>query len=285
MSNFILSAFADEIDPDLKVQMDVLDDHDIRHIEMRGVNGKNLVEHSLEEVREIKRQLDERGFKISAIGSPIGKISVTDDFGPHLELFKHTLEIARILDADYIRMFSFYIPEGEKAEDYRDEVLRRWKEFINAAKGTGIILLHENEKGIYGDTPERCLDLIESLNCEYFGAIFDPANFVQIDVETYPHAFGLLEEHIAYMHIKDARYSDHQVVPAGHGDGRIEEILKALWDRGFEGFLSLEPHLANFIGFAALEEGDVGADMPDGGPKEFAIAAHALKDIIYNMGR
>lgn len=285
MSNFILSAFADEIDPDLKVQMDVLDDHDIRHIEMRGVNGKNLVEHSLEEVREIKRQLDERGFKISAIGSPIGKISITDDFGPHLELFKHTLEIAQILDTDYIRMFSFYIPEGEMAEDYRDEVLRRWKEFINAAKGTGIILLHENEKGIYGDTPERCLDLIESLNCEYFGAIFDPANFVQIDVETYPHAFGLLEEHIAYMHIKDARYSDHQVVPAGHGDGRIEEILKALWDRGFEGFLSLEPHLANFIGFAALEEGDVGADMPDGGPKEFAIAAHALKDIIYNMGR
>lgn len=285
MSNFILSAFADEIDPDLKVQMDVLDDHDIKHIEMRGVNGKNLVEHSLEEVREIKRQLDERGFKISAIGSPIGKISITDDFGPHLELFKHTLEIAQILDTDYIRMFSFYIPEGEMAEDYRDEVLRRWKEFINAAKGTGIILLHENEKGIYGDTPERCLDLIESLNCEYFGAIFDPANFVQIDVETYPHAFGLLEEHIAYMHIKDARYSDHQVVPAGHGDGRIEEILKALWDRGFEGFLSLEPHLANFIGFAALEEGDVGADMPDGGPKEFAIAAHALKDIIYNMGR
>lgn len=285
MPSFVLSAFADEIDPDLKVQMDVLEKHDIRHIEMRGVNGKNIVEHSLDEVREIKEQLDERGFKISAVGSPIGKICITDDFDPHLELFKHTLEIAQILDTDYIRMFSFYIPEGKEAEDYRDEVLRRWKEFIDAAKGTGIILLHENEKGIYGDTPERCLDLIESLNCEYFGAIFDPANFVQIDVETYPHAFELLKDHILYMHIKDARYSDHQVVPAGHGDGKIQDILTALHSLGFEGFLSLEPHLANFVGFATLEQGDVGADLPDGGEKEFTIAAHALKNVISNIGR
>lgn len=285
MSNFILSAFADEIDPDLQVQMDVLDQHDIKHIEMRGVNGKNLVEHSLTEVKDIKKQLDERGFKISAIGSPIGKISITDNFEPHLDLFKYTLEIAKILDTEYIRMFSFYIPEGESAEKYRDEVISRWRKFIDIAKGMDITLLHENEKGIYGDTPERCLDLIESLDCEYFGAIFDPANFIQVDVETYPYAFELLKDHIAYMHIKDARYSDHQVVPAGHGDGKIREILTALYDKGFEGFLSLEPHLANFVGFATLEKGDVGADLPDGGVKEFTIAAHALKDIVSNIGR
>ena len=169
---------------------------------MRGVNGKNIVEHSLDEVKDIKKQLDERGFKISAIGSPIGKIGITDDFGPHFDLFKHTLEIANILETEYIRMFSFYIPEGEVPSHYREEVLERWRKFADVAKGTGVMLLHENEKGIYGDTPERCLDLIESLNCQYCGAIFDPANFVQCDVETYPYGFELLIDHIIYMHIR-----------------------------------------------------------------------------------
>ena len=137
MSKFILSAFADEIDPALDVQMDVLEQHEISYIEIRGVDGKNITQYPLDEVKAIKEQLDDRGFKISAIGSPIGKINITDDFGPHLELFKHTLEIAKILETRYIRMFSFYIPEGEKPESYREEVMNRWRQFMQAAQGTG----------------------------------------------------------------------------------------------------------------------------------------------------
>lgn len=280
MSKFILSAFADEIDPMLTTQMDVLDQHGIKFIEMRGVNGKSLVQHTLDEVKEIKNQLDVRGFKISAIGSPIGKISITEDFGSHLELFKHTIEIAAILETQYIRMFSFFIPEGEKPEAYRDEVMNRWRLFIEAARGTGLILLHENEKGIYGDTAERCLDLLETLNCSYMKAIFDPANFVQCNVKNYPEAFNLLKKHIVYLHIKDALYKDHSVVPAGHGDGKVKEILKDLENSGFEGFLSLEPHLADFTGFAALEPNSPANKLPEGGPKQFAIAVEALKKII-----
>jgi len=280
MAKFILTAFADEIDADLKIQMDVLNEHDIKYIEMRGVNGKNLVEYSLNEVKEIKQQLDERGFKPSAVGSPIGKIKITDDFAPHLDLFHHTLEIAKIMEAPYIRMFSFFIPKGDKPENYRDEVMKRWEAFIDAAKGYNITLLHENEKEIYGDTPERCLDLIKTMNCDYLKLTFDPANFVQCDVETYPHAFEMLKDYIGYMHIKDAVYSDHHVVPSGQGEGKVKEILTELYNMGFEGFLSLEPHLGNFVGFADLEPGTVGADLPDGGPKKFAIAVHALKKIL-----
>ncbi|MCM8901795.1 sugar phosphate isomerase/epimerase [Caldicoprobacter algeriensis] len=285
MSKFILSAFADEIDPDLKVQMDVLEQHDIRYIEMRGVYGKNLVQYSLEEVKEIKKQLDDRGFKISAIGSPIGKIGILDDFEPHLELFKHTIEIAKILETDYIRMFSFYIPKGDDPAKYRDEVIRRWEEFIKAAEGTGLTLLHENEKGIYGDTAERCLDLLKTLDCDYVKLTFDPANFVQCDVETYPHAFNLLKSYIAYMHIKDALYSNHSVVPSGYGDGKVKEILTELYQMGYEGFLSIEPHLGNFVGFSELEQGIVDPNMPEGGPKQFGIAANALKKILSQIER
>jgi len=280
MAKFILSAFADEIDPSLKVQMDVLDQHDIKYIEMRGVNGKNLVQHTLDEVKEIKQQLDERGFKLSAVGSPIGKIMITDDFAPHLDLFHHTLEIAKILEAPYIRMFSFFIPKGEKAETYRDEVMKRWEAFIEAAKGKNVILLHENEKDIYGDTAERCLDLVKTMNCDYLRITFDPANFVQCDVETYPHAFNMLKNYIEYMHIKDANYSDHRVVPSGYGDGKLKEILTELYNSGYEGFLSLEPHLGNFVGFADLEQDAVDPDLPEGGPKKFAIAVYALRKII-----
>lgn len=280
MSRFILSAFADEIDPRLDVQMDVLEQHGISYIETRGVGGKNITEYSPEEVREIKKQLDDRGFRISAIGSPIGKIGITDDFGPHMESFKRTLEIAKILETRYIRMFSFYIPEGDKPEKYRDEVMDHWRQFLEAAEGTGIMLLHENEKGIYGDTPQRCLDLVKAMDSANLKLIFDPANFVQCDVVTYPEAYELLREHVVYMHIKDAVYSDHRVVPAGQGDGRVKDILESLYKSGFDGFLSIEPHLWNFVGFAELENRKIEASTEDSGPEKFAIAAYALKKLI-----
>jgi sugar phosphate isomerase/epimerase len=283
MSKFLLSAFADEIDSDLKTQMDVLDQHGIKFIEMRGVNGKLLVDYSLEEVKEIKEQIDARGFKLSAIGSPLGKIKITDDFEPHLELFKHTLEIAKIMECKYIRMFSFFMPKGEDPSNYRDEVIHRWRSFVKAAEGSGVVLLHENESGIYGDTPERCLDLLETLNCDYFKGIFDFANFVQCNARNYPDGFELLQDHIVYVHIKDAVYSDHHVVPAGLGDGNVVEILKELHNRGYEGFLSLEPHLSGYSDFSLLEPNSPGYDLPEGGAKSFAVAVQALKNIVKDI--
>ena len=280
MSKFILSAFADEIDESLSIQMDVLDQHGIKYIEMRGVNGKNAVLHTLDEMKEIKKQLDDRDFKVSALGSPIGKIMITDNFEPHLNLFKHALEIAAILQTKYIRMFSFFIPEGEDPNMYRDEVMERWKMFVEASRGFDIILAHENEKDIYGDTAERCLDIIKTMDCDYVKAVFDPANFVQCNVETYPHAYKLLKNYIEYMHIKDALYENKTVVPSGYGDGKVKEILTDLYNSGFEGFLSIEPHLATFKGFAELEQNSDINKLPEGGPKQFAIAVNALRKIL-----
>jgi len=280
MGKFILSAFADEIDSNLDTQMDVLDQHGIKHIEMRGVNGKLLVDHTLEEVSQIKKKIDARGFKLSAIGSPIGKISIIDDFDPHLELFKHTLEIARIMECKYIRMFSFFIPKGENPDKYKDEVINRWQSFIRAAKGSGIILLHENESGIYGDTPERCLDLLQTLDSDHVKAIFDFANFVQCNAKIYPDAFELLQDYIVYVHIKDAKHSNHQVVPAGEGDGNIKEVLQDLYDSGYEGFLSLEPHLWDYKDFSLLDSNSPGFDLPVGNAKRFAVAVKALENIV-----
>lgn len=281
---FTISAFADEIDMNLATQMDVLDKYGIQYIEMRGVNGKNLSDCTLDEAKDIKRQMDARGFKLSAVGSPIGKYSLSDDFAPHLEQFKRVLEIAQLMETDYIRMFSFFIPKGENADNYEDAVLERWNKFIDAAKGSGITLLHENEKGIYGDNAERCLNLMQKLNCDFVRMTFDPANFVQCGVEPYPHAYELLKPYIAYMHIKDAKFADGTVTPAGQGDGRVPDILSALKSSGFDGFLSIEPHLANFEGFAALEQ-ECDETKPDKskGALLFGVAADALTGILQTL--
>ena len=242
MSKFIISGFADEIADDLSEQLATLNELGIHHMEMRNVGGRGLVDHTLDEVREIKCRLDEAGVLLSAVGSPIGKIGICDDFEPHFEKFKHIMECAKILNAPYIRMFSFFIPEGDDPEKYTNEVLKRWKCFEDYARGSGITLLHENEKQIYGDVASRCKTLLDAVDPKVVKGIFDPANFVQCKQET-KEAFNLLKSKIVYMHIKDALWESGAVVPSGEGDGNVAWILSELAKSGYEGFLSLEPHL------------------------------------------
>lgn len=273
-----ISGFADEIAEDLKTQIEVIKKLGISYIEMRGVNGKPLVEHSLEEVKEIKRQLDEQGIKLSSIGSPIGKIQITEAFEEHFELYKKTVEIAKIMETPYIRIFSFFIPAGETPETYRDEVFERLQKFVDYAKQENVILLHENEKEIYGDNAKRCLEIMKEFYGEHFKAVFDFANFVQCHQDT-KEAFELLKPYIAYIHIKDAKSESGMVVPAGYGDGHVEQILANLLDEGYQGFLSLEPHLADFTGFDALEQNGEKKEKMSG-EEAYTTAYLALKKIL-----
>lgn len=286
MARFLLSGFADEIDSDLKVQVKELRRLNINHIEIRGVYGKPVTDYSADEVREFKKILDDNGIKVSSLGSPIGKIGINDAFEPHLDKFKHAIELAGILETKYIRMFSFYMPKDEDPAKYRDKVLERWHRFVETAKGTGLVLAHENEKEIYGDTAERCLDIIESMNVDYVRAVFDPANFIQCDVETYPKAYNLLKPYICYMHIKDALYENGRVVPAGYGDGHVREILKEL-DKSTDGemILSLEPHLGSFAGLTSLQREVDTNNLEESGPAKFEIAANALREILKDIGK
>ena len=139
---------------------------------------------------------------------------------------------------------------------------------VDEAKRRGLVLLHENEKHIYGDTPERCLDLMQEFYGEHFQATFDPANFVQCQVNVYPHAYDLLASYIAYMHIKDAHLTDGTVTVAGRGDGGVKEVLSRLSEENF-GFKDLEQH--------AVEEVKEDAGM---GAKLFAAAAGALRGLL-----
>ena len=299
--NIILTGFADEIAASLDTQMQVLEKLHMNHIEMRGVDGRNFVEYSEKEAREIKKRLEDRGFTLSAVGSPIGKIGITEDFVPHMELFKHTVELAHIMDTPNIRMFSFYVPRekgvasgvensaadrmrpagGEISAPYREKVMEQLGQFVDYAAANNVVLLHENEKGIYGEMAEECLDIMKCFAGSHFKAVFDFANFVQAGQDTL-EAYELLKPYIAYIHVKDALLQDGSVVPAGYGDGNVKEILRQLKVHGYSGYLSLEPHLSEFTGFSSLEkDGKIGKKLS--GEEAFTLAHDALARILEEL--
>lgn len=253
LKNCPISCFADEIDPRIDKQLALLEELGIRWIEMRSGDGKGVAEYTQQDAEALKKRLEERKIRVSAVGSPIGKIDITEAFEPHFETFCNIVRLAQIWETPYIRCFSFFIPEGADPAIFRDEVLRRIERMVELASKEKLTLLHENEKGIYGDNAARCLDLMQNFYGDAYKATFDFANYIQCGQDTI-EAYEMLKDYIEYIHIKDALALSGQVVPAGEGDGHVRDILTLLDERGFKGFLSLEPHLADFAGLSQLEK-------------------------------
>jgi sugar phosphate isomerase/epimerase len=276
---FKINAFADEAGNDFEEQLKALGENKLDGMEIRNLDGQNVVGLSVEKAKEVRDRLSDKGLSVWSIGSPIGKIGITDPFDEHLDLFKHSLDIAQVLGASAYRMFSFYMPKDAKPELYKDEVLERLYQLCEAAKNYNIILCHENEKDIYGDTASRCLEIHREI--PQIRAVFDPANFIQCGQDTLA-AWEMLEPYIEYMHIKDA-LSDGSVVPAGKGEGNIPVLLEKYKKIGGK-VLTLEPHLKVFAGLETLErvgsESVVGKYEYPSNRVAFDAAVAALKEIL-----
>ncbi|MBO5213047.1 MAG: sugar phosphate isomerase/epimerase [Clostridia bacterium] len=237
-----LCAFADEASTELSGQIDALKRNGIGLLEIRGVDKENIKDISYDKIKEIKKQLDANGIKVWSLGSPVGKYKLEDDFCNQLDEFKKLCEFCDILECQRIRMFSFYSKDRERVFD-------RLESFVNSAP-EGVILCHENEKDIFGDDIEGCVSILKEF--PQIKAVFDPANFVQCDVDTL-EAWEKLSGYVDYMHIKDA-LKDKRVVKAGAGIGNVEKLIKMYSDQGGS-VLTLEPHLMEFHGLSALENG------------------------------
>ncbi len=238
-----LSGFADEISPDLDEQVALVTSLGLKYVELRSAWDVNVLDLDPAQLQRARTTLDAAGLGVSSIGSPIGKIPITDDNVPHLERMRHAAEVAAFFGAPYIRMFSYFIPEGAEADDFRDEVIARISDLAAIAAEAGVTLIHENEKEIFGDIPRRCLDIVEAVDSSALALTWDNANFVQCGVRPFTEAFPLLAPHVTYLQVKDALAADGTVVPAGEGDGEFRETMRAFAARGFDGFVSLEPHL------------------------------------------
>ena len=278
MAEFKLCAFADEAGDSLAEQIKAMQENGIGLLELRTIDKNNVTTFTNEQVKEYKKQLDDAGIKVWALGSPIGKVQISADFNIDLDLCKRAVEIADMFGAKSIRMFSFYGTNGE--EQYRDTVMERLAKYVETTKGTDVTLCHENEKGIYGDTAARCLEIhqnVPGLKC-----VFDPANYVQVGQDTL-EAWAMLEPYIFYGHIKDYSVAADSIVPPGKGDGHIPEYLPKFLANG-GGVLTLEPHLKSFSALKSLEEpGDeskIGFYHFETQREAFDCAVNSLKKII-----
>jgi sugar phosphate isomerase/epimerase len=268
-----LSGFIDEISDDFSEQCKVAAGLGLRYVEVRSAWGTNILDLDVTQLATVKETLAENGLMASSVGSPIGKISINDEFPSHLERMRHAVEVAKTLDAPYIRLFSFFIPEGTDPDSWRDEVLTRMSALAEAAADADVILVHENEKDIYGDIPRRCLDIVTSVSSPKLQLAWDPANFVQVGVRPFTDGYTLLRPHVAYIQIKDALLADGTVVVAGAGDGEVPETVRALRADGFDGFFSLEPHLGEYTAYGALS-----------GPELFTKAWQGFTNILSSEG-
>jgi 3-dehydroshikimate dehydratase len=263
-----LSAFADEISQNPHEQVEVLRQHGISHIEFRAIHGTNVLDLSSAQHEEFRTLLKSRGFGLSALGSPIGKIKITEAFEPHLERFARALDLADFYNAPRVRIFSFYIAPGDEAAKHRTEVIRRMTELARRAADRRVTLMLENEKGIYGDTATRVLDILESVNQPSLSHAFDPANYLEVG-QAIDEAWTMLRPKVGHFHVKDYSLKTHKNVPAGQGDGQIPRLIADAVAHGYDGFCVLEPHLV-------LAEQSYGFT----GPERFGDAARALKGAL-----
>jgi sugar phosphate isomerase/epimerase len=270
-----LSAFADEVTDDFLEQVKYLASERVGYIEIRFVNQKNVMDLIRDELNEAKKMIADHGLKVCAIGSPIGKVKIDEPFGPHLDKFKHAVDLALFFEAPYIRMFSYYPPEGKDIADYRDEVMEWMSAKVEILKDVDVIMVHENETDIYGHTAENCVDIVKTVDSPKLRLVYDPANFVwgQKITDNVEKCWPLMKPYVVHIHIKDWKLGEDLGSIPGEGDGQIKELLAELAAMNYEGCLTMEPHLR--------AGGQFGGDT---GPELFSKAIAAVRQLAAEVG-
>jgi sugar phosphate isomerase/epimerase len=267
-----LAGFADEISPKMDEQIKVCKGLGVKFIELRAVEGKGVLDMPDSLQKEFLAKLKDNGMGIASIGSPIGKVKISDPWPAHFDKFKVAVERAEFFSAPLIRIFSFFPAKGEPYPQHRDEVMRRMQAMADYAKGHPVTLVHENEKDIYGEKVAGCVDIFKTVTSPKLRCAFDFANFLQAGEDPQTN-WEQLKTYVAHIHIKDYNKATKKVVPAGQGDGHVQAILEDAAKMGYSGFLSLEPHLKV-----------AGPSSGETGPELFKTAADALKEICRKAG-
>ncbi len=271
-----LSAFADEVTNDFLGQIKYLAREKVGYIEPRFINKKNIMNLSKDELNVAKKMIQDYGLKVSAIGSPIGKVKLDEPFQPHLDKFRHAVDLAQFFETPYIRMFSYYAPEGKNIDDFRDEVIERMAAKVKILNGTDVTMVHENEANIYGHTAEHCIEMVEAVNSPKLRLVYDPANFVWGEkiTDNVKSCWPLMKPYVVHVHIKDWKLGSTDIgsIP-GEGDGQIKELLAELAAIDYDGCLTMEPHLKT--------GGQFGGDT---GPELFSKAIAAVRKLSAEVG-
>jgi len=271
-----LSAFADEVTENFLEQVKYLADEHVGYIEPRFIDKKNIMDLTKNELNEAKKMIQDHGLKVSAIGSPIGKVKLDEPFEPHLDKFKHAVDLAMFFETPYIRMFSYYAPQGQNIDDYRDQVMERMVAKVEVLSDVNVTMVHENEANIYGHTAEQCVEIIKTIDSPKLRLVYDPANFVWGEkiLDNVETCWPVMKPYVVHVHIKDWKLGTEDVgsIP-GEGDGQIKELLAELAALNYDGCLTMEPHLQT--------GGQFGGST---GPELFSRAIAAVRELAAEVG-
>ena len=252
-----LSGFSDEISPDPREQCQVASGLGLKYVEIRSAWNVNILDLDADQLATLQQTLKEFDLSVSSIGSPIGKIAIDDDFEPHLERMRHAAEVARAVRRAVHPDLLLLHPRGRRpgrasrrgaAPDAgawpRSPSSTTWSCCTRTRRRSTAT----SRAAAWTSSPPSTRRI-----CGWPGT---PANFVQVGVRPFTEGYAALRPYVDYIQIKDARLADASVVVAGAGDGEVVETIRALRADGFDGFFSLEPHLADYNatgGFSGAE--------------------------------
>ena len=276
-ATFKLSAFGDEISNDLAEQLETLAELRITQLDLRAAWGKNVTILNEADIARIRQMCSAYGVTISCLASPVGKSPLVDPIQFELGRLENLMKVGNALGTHRVRIFSFYPPDISTNQHYDQHVPEsadKLGRLAKLAEQESFTLLLENEKGIVTDTPERCQAVLRTVNSTALRFAWDPANFIQVGVaQPVDRGWDGLEAYISYVHIKDARLADGKVTPAGEGDGQVAALLNKLKAMGYQGVLSLEPHL-QIAGHSGGFSGSEG----------MRVVAQALRELMEQSG-
>jgi len=253
-----LTGFADEAARDVDGQIRATSELGWQHIEARNIDGRNIHDLSEEEFDVVYGKLQDAGIRINCFGSAIanwGK-SIEEPFDTSLEEARRSIVRMKRLGTEMVRIMSFAVLKDRAADDQMEEErFRRVRELQTMFTGEGLTPVHENCMNYGGMGAAFTLRLIE--NVPGLKLVYDTGNPVSSADRTkqppYPRQsswefYSLVKEHVAYIHIKDGRWDEANQKAVftfpGEGDGDVKKIVKDLLDSGYDGGISIEPHLA-----------------------------------------
>jgi len=280
-----LSGFADEAGLALASQLQASRDAGLSYIDLRSIGEHSIVELPEDEARACASELRRAGLYVNMFGSPIGKVDIADPFEPQREKLEHLARMAEIFDCRDVRVFSFFDEEQATGEVWRERSIERLRMLRERARELGIRLWLENERFTFADRCPECLTVAEALyDPNTFRLIFDFDNFVQSGDDCWEN-WQKLQPYVGAFHLKEAT-ADGTHVPVGEGAGQVEAILRDALALGWDGSLSLEPHLAHSPAVMATgPHGRANQALSDLTPQQaYVYAAQVAQQLLTRIG-
>lgn len=254
-----LTGFADEASKKLDGQIKATQELGWKYIETRALDGGNLASISDEEFETVCGKLSDAGIRFNCYGSGIANWAKKIEAPPEssYEELDKALPRLRKLGIKLVRVMSFKCAEDASinAPEVEAEVIKRMRHLARQAEDGGVVLVHENCDNWGGRSYEHTLKLLDAVKSPSFKLVFDTGNPVfRKDIRGEPpykyqsawEFYSNVKDHIAYVHIKDGVVENGttRFTYPGEGEGDVKRICADLKANGYNGGLSIEPHLA-----------------------------------------